>query len=410
MTAAQPEFGGAPLGAVPLYGRRFTEDTEELFREMRRDHGPVVPVVLESGEPAWLVIGYREVHRVLTDGQSFARDPYRCHGPDYVPPQSSGYLPGILMFLDGPLHAKRAGAIATALAEVDPFELRGDCERFSDRLIDAFAAAGKADLIEQYAYHLPMLVMGNMLGLPDSQLMAVAQDMKMMNDGREDAIDAFGRFVVTMTELIARKRERPGPDMTSRVLAYSTELTDDELIGDLLVVMSGGQENTAHWIGNTLRLMLTDDRFSLTLSGGRRSVGQALNEVLWEDSPMKTSPPRWAVRDTDLGGRAIRAGDVVIVGPAGANADPLVRPAADGHSGGNQAHLAFGAGEHGCPDPAPELAEVMAHTAIEVLLDRLPDVRLAVPEDALEWRPAFHIRGLSALPVRFEPTYVVQRG
>jgi cytochrome P450 len=404
VTAPEPETGGA----VPLYGPRFAGDTEELFREMRRAHGPVVPVLLEGGDPAWLVIGYREAHRVLTDGRLFARDPYRCHGPDYVPPQAVGYLPGLLMFLDGQVHARRVGAVAAALADVDQFGLRADCERFADRLIDAFATAGEVELMEQYAYRMPALVMGGMLGLPDSELMGVAQDMKTMSDGREEAIDAFGRFVATMTRLIETKRAQPGRDVMSRLLEYATGVTDDELIQDILVVVSGSQENTANWIGNTLRLMLTDDRFALTLSGGRSSVGQALNEVLWEDTPVKTAPGRWATQETELGGQTVRAGDVVIVGLAGASADPRVRPAVHGDSGGNHAHLAFGTGDHGCPHPAPELAEVIAQTAIEVLLDRLPDVRLAVPEDELEWRPAFHVRGLSALPVRFMPAYVVE--
>ncbi|HEY0538468.1 MAG TPA: cytochrome P450 [Actinoallomurus sp.] len=405
-----PEIEGAHSGAVPLYGQRFTEDTEELFREMRRDHGPVVPVLLEGGDPAWLVIGYREAHRVLTDGQLFTRDPYRCHGPDHVPPQAAGWSPGMLMFMDGQVHARRAGAVAAALSEVDQFGLRADCERFADRLIDAFAAAGEVELLEQYAYRMPVLVMGGMLGLPDSELMAVAEDMKTMSNGREDAMDAWVRFIATMTRLIEIKRARPGRDVMSRLLGYATGITDDELSQDILVVISGSQENTANWIGNTLRLMLTDDRFALTLSGGRRSVGQALNEVLWEDTPVKTTPGRWAMGDTELGGQTIRAGDLIFVGLAGANADPRVRPAVHGDSGGNHAHLAFGSGDHGCPHPAPELAEVMAQTAIEVLLDRLPDVRLAIPADELEWRPAVNVRGLSALPVRFTPAYVVEGG
>jgi cytochrome P450 len=406
VTAQEPQIEGA----VPLYGPRFAGDTDELFREMRREHGPVVPVLLEGGDPAWLVIGYREAHRVLTDGRLFPRDPYRCHGPDYVPPPAVGYLPGLLMFLDGEVHARRVGAVAAALAEVDQFRLRGDCERFADRLIDDFAGAGDVELMEQYAYRMPALVMGGMLGLPDSELMGVAQDMKIMSDGREEAVEAFGRFIVTMTRLIETKRARPGRDVMSRLLEYATGVTDDELIQDILVVVSGSQENTANWIGNTLRLMLTDDRFALTLSGGRSSVGQALNEVLWEDTPVKTAPGRWAARDSELGGRTIKAGDVVIVGLAGASADPRVRASVHGDSGGNHAHLAFGTGDHGCPHPAPELAEVIAQTAIEVLLDRLPDVRLAVPVDELQWRPAFHVRGLTALPVHFTPAYVLEDG
>jgi cytochrome P450 len=70
--------------------------------------------------------------------------------------------------------------------------------------------------------------------------------------------------------------------------------------------------------------------------------------------------------------------------------------------------MSFSHGEHGCPYPARELAEIIAQTAVEVLLDRLPDVRLAVAANALVWRPSFLMRGLSALPVTFTPTYVTR--
>lgn len=70
---------------------------------------------------------------------------------------------------------------------------------------------------------------------------------------------------------------------------------------------------------------------------------------------------------------------------------------------GNRAHLSFGHGDHGCPFPAPELAEVIARTAIEVLLDRLPDIELAVEPDELLWLPSFWVRRLASLPVRFSP-------
>src|SRR3954452_24458136 len=127
-----------------------------------------------------------------------------------------------------------------------------------------------------------------------------------------------------MERLLARKRERPGPDVPSRLLAHEAGLVEEELVQDMLVVMAAAQQPTANWIGNTLRLMLTDDRFALTLSGGRRSVGQALNEVLWEDTPTQNFPGRWATRATELGGRRIREGDLVVLGLAAANTDPEV--------------------------------------------------------------------------------------
>lgn len=149
--------------------------------------------------------------------------------------------------------------------------------------------------------------------------------------------------------------------------------------------------------------MFTDDRFAASLAGGRRSVGQALTEVLWAEAPCQNFIGRFAVGDTQLGGRHIARGDLLVLGIAGANDDPLVRGAASG--GDNQAHMSFSHGEHGCPFPAQEIAFVVAEAAIQVLLDRLPDIRLAVPASELSYRPTVWLRGLNTLPVRFTPVY-----
>src|SRR5207302_955260 len=107
------------------------------------------------------------------------------------------------------------------------------------------------------------------------------------------------------------------------------DLTEDEFISDLVLVMTAAQQPMAYWIGNTVRLMLTDDRFSMNISGGRRSVGQALNEVLWEDTPTQNYLGRWAARPVQLGGRQINTGDLLVLGLAAANSDPQVRPASE---------------------------------------------------------------------------------
>jgi cytochrome P450 len=171
-----------------------------------------------------------------------------------------------------------------------------------------------------------------------------------------------------------------------------------------MLVLLFGHQQTTNWIGNTVRLMLTDTRFAITLSGGRASVGDALNEVLWHDTPTQNYLGRIATRDTSLGGQRIRTGDLIVLGMAAANADPQVRPAEGGV--GNRAMMSFGHGEHGCPYPAPELSEIIAKTSVEVLIDRLPDLVLAVPPDALRWRTSMLSRGLTSLPVKFTPSYV----
>ena len=168
-------------------------------------------------------------------------------------------------------------------------------------------------------------------------------------------------------------------------------------------MMAAGHQPTADWIGNSLHLMLTDERFAASLFGGRNSVADAMNEVLWEDTPTQNVAGRWASRDTQLGGRRIRAGDLLLLGLQGANSDPQVRTDGSALTGGNSAHFSFGHGEHRCPFPAQEVAEVIARTGIEVVLDRLPDIDLAIPAESLTRRPSPWLRGLAELPVRFTP-------
>nr|WP_245380753.1 cytochrome P450 [Kibdelosporangium banguiense] len=379
---------------------------------MRRQHGPVAPILLDGDMPAWLVLGYRELHEVTSNPQLYARDSRRWNAWDRVPADSPllpivGFQPSA-MFTEGAEHRRRAGAISDVLAAVDQFELRRHCERLADKLIDTFAGSGEADLVNQYARPIPLLAVAWMFGLPESEASDLMRDMYITLDSREGAVEAHHRIYAGLRRLLDLRRENPGPDVPSRLLAHPEKLTDDEIVPDLSVVLFAAQQPTADWIGNTLRLMLTDNRFAITLSGGRGSVGQALNEVLWADTPTQNFAARWAARDTHLGGQRIQAGDLLVLSYAAANTDPQVQPGSFAGSDGNHAHMSFSHGEHGCPYPAHEAAEIISQTAVEVLLDRLPDVTLAVAANALVWRPSVWMRGLSALPVKFAPAYVAR--
>ncbi|MET9296512.1 cytochrome P450 [Streptomyces sp. NPDC003077] len=398
-----------------MYGIHMSGDPAALYRRLRREFGTVAPILLDGGVPAWFVLGYREVHQVTADSELFARDSRRWHAWDRIPEDWPlmpfvGYQPSV-MFAEGPEHRRRAGAISDALLAVDQFELRQVCERVADGLVDAFAGTGTADLVADFAARMPLLVIAELFGAPHTEVPDLVRDVASSLDVGPDAIDAHRRVAERMARLVRAKHERPGPDVPSRLLAHPTGLTEEEVVIDLLVITAAGQQPTANWIGNTLRLMLTDDRFAVSLTGGRRSVGQALNEVLWEDTPTQNFIGRWAARDTQLGGHRIRKGDLLVLGLAAANTDPHIRPdpTAAG-SDGNQAHLSFSHGEHSCPYPAPEIAEVIAKAAVEVLLDRLPDVVLAVPPEELTWHPSLWMRGPSALPVEFTPAYVAGGG
>lgn len=122
----------------------------------------------------------------------------------------------------------------------------------------------------------------------------------------EDPVAAYVRVQERIQQLVKDKRAEPGADVVSRMLAHPEGLSDDAIVQDLISVVAAAQQPTANWICNTLRLLLTDDRFALNVSGGRVSVGEALTEVLWLDTPTQNFIGRWAVRDTLLGGRRIK--------------------------------------------------------------------------------------------------------
>ncbi|QKV97697.1 cytochrome P450 [Streptomyces sp. NA02950] len=392
---------------MPTPTARFQDDPDELYRQLRRDHGPVAPILLDGDVPAWLVLGYRELHRVTSDPKVFARDSRRWHAWDRIPADWPlmtfvGYRPTML-FTEGAEHQRRSEAMFDALSSVDQFELRSGCERVADELIDTFAGSGRADLVADYAGRLPLRVVTRLFGLDASQSAALLRDMLDLANGSEDQAAAYQRMYDRMAALVAKVRVNPVPSIPERLAAHPAGLTDEEIVNDLIGTVYASHQPTADWIGNALRLMLTDERFAVTMAGGRRSVGQALNEVLWEDTPVPNFIGRWAAEDTTLGGQHIRKGDCLVLGMAAANADPNVRPDFRAGASGNQAHMSFSHGEHGCPEPGRELAEVIATAAIEVLIDRLPDVTLAVAPEELQWNSSALMHGVAAMPVTFTP-------
>ncbi|MGV9814148.1 cytochrome P450 [Streptomyces cellulosae] len=410
--AGNPPPPGCPAhaGAVGLTGLDFQQTPSELYRTMRREHGPVAPVLLDGGIPAWLVLGYTELTYVTNHDELFARDSRRWNQWENIPPDWPllpyvGYQPSVL-FAEGEEHRRRAGVITDALEGVDQFELANECGLIADDLIRGFAGSGQVELMSDYVHPLLMRAVVQMCGMPATgeDTRQLVDDLRISLDAAEgeDPVAGYNRVGERLRQLVKEKRTAPGPDVTSRMVMHPAGLSDEEIVQDLISVISAGEQPTSNWVCNALRLLLTDERFAVNVSGGRLSVGEALNEVLWLDTPTQNFIGRWAVRDVQLGGRQIRAGDCLVLGLAAANTDPQIWP--EGHVGAeNAAHLSFSNGEHRCPYPAPLLADVMARTAVETLLERLPDLVLSVEPEELVWRPSIWMRGLMELPVQFTP-------
>ncbi|MGC0430627.1 cytochrome P450 [Streptomyces sp. SAI-195] len=230
--------------AVPLAGLEYQQTPSELYRGLRAEHGAVAPVLLDGDIPAWLVLGYPEVSYVTSHDELFARDSRRWNQWGGIPPDWPllpyvGHQPSVL-FTEGEEHRRRAGVITQALAGIDQFELARDCRQLAGRLIAAFAGSGRAELMRGYAHPLPMRAAVRMCGMPHTgaETQQLVEDLRVSLDAAEgdDPVAAYTRVGERIHRLVRHKRERPGPDVTSRMLTHPAGLTDEEVVQDLISV------------------------------------------------------------------------------------------------------------------------------------------------------------------------------
>ncbi|WP_439681646.1 cytochrome P450 [Embleya sp. MST-111070] len=385
---------------------------DTLYTNLRTDHGPVAPVLLAPGIGAWLVLGYHPLTEMLRDSHRFPRSPLNWKDlTTGVVPEDSGLRPMMahrphnVAFADGTEHQRLRRIVQDSLTAVTTPRLRHDLRATCDRVVDTFADRGHADLIAEYATVVPLRAFARLFGLPHGQDAEFARAMHALFDSQADSQVGDRAFEQILADLLHHRRTHPADDLTTWLL--KSDLNDEELLPQLVVILSAGCETLANLIGSTLRLKLVDPRFAHSLTGGRRTVNEAIDEALVRDPPLKIFPGRYLAHDTTLAGRTLRAGDALLLGIGGAHTDPAIQPTDPAHAlgHGNGAHLAFGAGPHACP--AVPQARLIAGIAVGTLLDRLPDLTCAVPPDTLRLRTSPWSTALEALPARFTPASTV---
>ncbi|MEU9026484.1 cytochrome P450 [Streptomyces sp. NPDC048383] len=397
-----------PDGATRLYGPAAETDPMGLYEELRATHGPVAPVLLDGDVRAWLVLGYQENRDVASRPTQFSRDPRVWHGwrSGEIDPATSPLVPMIgwrpdCVCADGEEHQRLRGAVTAGLSQFDHRGVRRHITRFSHQVIDTFSESGEAELVGQFTEHVPMLTLTHLLGMSDEDGPGLVHAARDLFKATETSLASNAYVLRSLERLVIAKRTRPGQDIASALLAHPARLTDEEVQHHLRLILLAGYETTANLMSNVLRMVVTDPRFRGSLAGGQMTLPEAVEQVLWDEPPLMVCPGRWANGDTVVGGRQIRAGDMLLLGLAAGNVDQSIRrdPSTPVHH--NRAHLAFSAGPHECP--GQDIGRIIADTGIDILLTRLPDIALAVPEEALTWRSSTWARHLTALPVTFAP-------
>lgn len=397
--------GGAKLTA--LYGEQAQKDPNGLYEKLRAEHGTVAPVELEGGVGAWLVLGYRENMEASRNAARFAHDSRLWTdwkqgriGPEHPMAQIFGWRPDCT-FADGDEHQRLRSAVGDCLAKFDRHGIRRHVQRYANQLIDEFVESGKADLVTQFVQDLPMLVFTRLIGLDEESGAKLIEATAGLVNGGENAVECNQFIVKTLQDLTVARRQTPAYDLASWFVQHPSGLTDDEVLGHLRVVLVLGNETTTSLISSTLRMVLTDPRFRASLTGGLMTLPDAVEQMLWDEPPLLVCPARFATHDTQLGGKDIREGDLLLLGLAAGNADPEVRPDLAAPMRGNRSHLAFSRGPHECP--GQEIGRAITDTGVDVLLNRLPDLRLTVPQEQLSWTSTTWSRHLDELPVQFAP-------
>ncbi|MEU6371874.1 cytochrome P450 [Streptomyces sp. NPDC046909] len=388
-----------------------------------RTRGPVAPVELPHGVPAWAVSDTVLLKRLLADPR-VSKDPRR-HWPRWIEgeikpdwPLFSWVAVQNMFTAYGDDHKRLRTLVAKAFTARRTAALRPRVEEIAAALLDRVAEAGAdgqvVDLREEFCYPLPIQVIGELLGLPEEQgpeLRAVVDGVFHTSADPEKVADIYARFYAALRQLVATKRESPGDDLTSALIAAheedGTRLTEQELLDTLMLMISAGHETTVNLLDNAVHALLTHPEQLALVRAGQASWDDVIEETLRVRTPVASLPLRYAVEDLSLGelggpqGAVIREGEAILAAYAAAGRDP-------GHHGpdaevfdvtrAEKDHLAFGHGVHHCLG-AP-LGRLEARVALPTLFERFPGLTVAAAPGDLEPVDSFISNGHTALPVR----------
>ncbi|MEU0840996.1 cytochrome P450 [Streptomyces sp. NPDC005962] len=291
--------------------------------------------------------------------------------------------------------------------------LRPRIEAIAADLLDRLAATPPgepADLREGYAYPLPLQVIYELFGLTDeglrTRMSRFADSSFRTTTTPEEVAAASAEMDAIMSALVASKRERPGDDLTSGLIAVRSEedaaLSERELCDTLALMLTAGHETTVNLLDNAVHALLTHPEQLAHVREGRASWDDVIEETLRHSAPVANLPLRYAVEDIELAdGVVLRKGDAILAAYAAAGRDPGVHgedAAAFDVTRQLKSHLAFGHGVHLCVG-AP-LARLEASIALPALFDRFPRLSLASGQGPLEPVESFISNGHRALPVR----------
>jgi cytochrome P450 len=363
---------------------------------------PVTKVVMADGVEAYLVSRYADVRQILVD-RRFSRAAVKDPGG---PAKELGELETeSLIGMDPPEHTRLRKLVSYAFTPRRVEELRPRIAELVAELLDTMLAGpGPVDLVEGFSTPLPVAVISELFGIPPEDRHKCKEwSDTMMGDWQVDP-EGTAAAVRGFSDLIDSRRAHPGNDLLTALLKVNVDqdrLSDHELLMVSIGVMIGGHETTTTQINLFVLTLLRFPEQLAALQADPSKIPAAVEELsrfiqLGETGVML---PRVTTEPVELGGTQIPAGATVLPAFMVANRDPAMFTEPDGLDLNRPAnpHLAFGAGVHHCL--GAQLARVELQEALKGLLQRMPNLRLAVAESELRYTQGLVVRRLEELPL-----------
>jgi cytochrome P450 len=363
----------------------------------------------------WLITRYDDVLAVLKDGR-FVKNWRKVLTPEQLTqippiPEVMEPLTTNMLDTDPPDHERLRALVSKAFTPRLIERMRPRVQVIADALLDAVQDRGEMDLIDDYAFPLPITVIAELLGVPaeDRNSFREWSDAAVSGDASQEYMEKvlmphMQAFTDYLGRMFEEKRKNPGEDLISalvRAEEAGDKLSESELLGMVFLLLVAGHETTVNLIGNGVLALLQHPDQLEKLRDDPSLIKPAVEELLRYDGPVETSTERFASEDVPTGETVIPKGEMVLVVIAAADRDPERFPDPDtlDITRSENRHLAFGKGIHHCLG-AP-LARMEGQIAISTLLRRMPALRLKGSANALSWRPGMVLRGLRGLPVEF---------
>jgi cytochrome P450 len=357
---------------------------------------------------------HAEASLVIRDkrfGKEHAERSIRRYGPNIMDEPAFRSLGLMMLQQDPPDHTRLRGLVVKAFTARRVEDMRPRIQQIVDEALDRIIPKGNMDLIEDFAFRLPVTVICDMLGIPEEHREVfytrartggrILDPVPLSPEEIKQANEGTIMSEMYFRQLFELRRKNPGNDLITQLVQAEEDgnkLSNEELTANIILLFGAGHETTVNLIGNgLLALHRNPDQLAL-LKAKPELITNAIEEFLRYDSSVQLTG-RVALEDIeDLGGKRIPKGESVLCLLGSANHDPAVYPDHPERldiTRPNVRPLSFGGGIHFCL--GAQLARIEAEVAISTLLRRLPDLRL---DDAVnpEWRPTFVLRGLKRLP------------